>query len=308
MPTETLERAPSSATIQFLWLELTNRCNLRCVHCYAESGPDGHHSDRLDVAEYRRLLDEARELGCQHVQFIGGEPTINQDLPQLIAHASRLGYTLIEVFTNLNYLPDDLLRCFAEFGVSVATSFYSAEPELHDAITQVRGSHERTVRNMIRTIAAGRPLRVGIIEMPENDGGTETTIAYLRSLGVHQVSVDRLRKFGRADSDQSSPSLAELCGSCAGDTLCVSPDGAVSACIMSKHWSVGSVCSESLASLANSEGLSTLRGLIRNEVDGAHGAHVCEPCIPQCSPGQQCNPCNPNGGQPCSPNGRCGPN
>ena len=48
--------------IEFLWLELTNRCNLKCVHCYSESGPDGHRADQLLGSDYERLLDEAEEL------------------------------------------------------------------------------------------------------------------------------------------------------------------------------------------------------------------------------------------------------
>jgi MoaA/NifB/PqqE/SkfB family radical SAM enzyme len=55
----------------FLWLELTNRCNLQCTHCYAESGPDADVSNQLSVGEYEHLLREAFELGCRKVQFIG---------------------------------------------------------------------------------------------------------------------------------------------------------------------------------------------------------------------------------------------
>jgi uncharacterized radical SAM superfamily Fe-S cluster-containing enzyme len=77
----------SSHQIEFLWLELTNRCNLRCVHCYADSGPHGYKLDRLVADDYRRLIDEARELGCDQVQFIGGEPTL--DKPRLVVTCIR---------------------------------------------------------------------------------------------------------------------------------------------------------------------------------------------------------------------------
>jgi MoaA/NifB/PqqE/SkfB family radical SAM enzyme len=117
----------SSDEIEFLWLELTNRCNLRCVHCYADSGPHGYKSDRLLADDYRRLVDEARELGCDQVQFIGGEPTLNRDLPELIDHARGNGYSFVEVFTNLTYFPDSLLRCFRNQGVSVASRSIPAE-------------------------------------------------------------------------------------------------------------------------------------------------------------------------------------
>ncbi|MEA2618560.1 MAG: hypothetical protein QOE72_4343 [Chloroflexota bacterium] len=77
--------------LRFLWLEITGRCQLRCRHCYSESGPDrGHGSMR--TGDWRRVLDEAADLGVSDVQFIGGEPTLHPDLPELIRHALGGGW------------------------------------------------------------------------------------------------------------------------------------------------------------------------------------------------------------------------
>ena len=77
---------------RFLWVELTNRCNLTCAHCYAESGPRPSRKDVLTTADYKRLLEEAAALGCRAVQFIGGEPTLHRGLPELITWARALRY------------------------------------------------------------------------------------------------------------------------------------------------------------------------------------------------------------------------
>lgn len=63
-------------SLEFLWLEVTNRCNLECVHCYAEAGPQGFRHDSLSFEEWISILTEARELGCRQVQFIGGAHVI----------------------------------------------------------------------------------------------------------------------------------------------------------------------------------------------------------------------------------------
>ena len=60
--------------LQFLWLELTNRCNLRCGHCYTDSHPGSGHRDRLTTEDLESVLRQAYALGCRSVQFIGGEP------------------------------------------------------------------------------------------------------------------------------------------------------------------------------------------------------------------------------------------
>ena len=66
--------------LRFLWLELTNRCNLTRAHCYAESGPRPSRKDALTAADYKRLLEEAAALGCRAVR--------SADFP---ASASRSG-------------------------------------------------------------------------------------------------------------------------------------------------------------------------------------------------------------------------
>jgi hypothetical protein len=176
---------------------------------------------------------------------------------------------------------------------------------------------------MKKVLAADLQLRVGIIEMDENRGQTSETVDFLRSLGVERVGVDRLRQFGRADENDTS-AMTELCGNCAGKTICVGPDGVVSPCIMAKAWAVGSVFDKPLAELSRSSRLAEVRTSIYREVVKPRVGQAatlwddddvlivncgpcepaCNPCNPYCSPGQQCFPCNPNSGQPCVPNGR----
>ena len=85
--------------LRFLWLEITGRCQLSCVHCYAESGPRGTHGS-MTVDEWRRVIDEGAALGVRLVQFIGGEPSLHADLPSLIEHALDQ-HIEVEVFSNL---------------------------------------------------------------------------------------------------------------------------------------------------------------------------------------------------------------
>src|ERR1700751_3694037 len=67
-------REPLGAGLNFLWLELTNRCNLKGVHCYTESGPQTGDRDLLTTDDYLSVMNQAYALGCRKMQFIGGEP------------------------------------------------------------------------------------------------------------------------------------------------------------------------------------------------------------------------------------------
>lgn len=294
--------------IGFLWLEITNQCNLQCGHCYADSGPYAGQGDRLVLADYLRLISESYSLGSREVQFIGGEPTLNRDLPKLIRHAAKIGYTFIEVFSNLTHLSDELVQCFVEHDVRVATSVYAPTADIHDDITHVTGSFRKTIDGIERLLALGVAVRAAIIEMDENRGLTEATIAFLHALGVENASSDRLRPFGRGGQDCKSE-LGELCGTCAGNTLCIGPDGRVSPCIMSKGWAVGSVLDAPLDSIAHSEDLSRLRKEIGGAVTERQGSiHMsCQPKL--CQPYETCQPkwgggpCEPTGCNPCRPKG-----
>ena len=81
-------RAVLSSDVRFMWLEITGRCQLRCVHCYADSGPESGHGT-MTAADWKRVIGEAADAGVRMVQFIGGEPTLYPGPAH--AHRSRAG-------------------------------------------------------------------------------------------------------------------------------------------------------------------------------------------------------------------------
>lgn len=312
---------PDFKSFDFLWLELTSRCNLECIHCYADSSPIPKEKDKLTPTNYFNLISEASQLGCHKIQFIGGEPTIVKELPDLITFAKEKGFDFIEVYTNAVYISDKLLSCFVENNVKVAASFYSFHSEVHDSITTKKGSFHKTSNTIKRLVDSGIDLRVGIIAMEENKDHTDNTIDYLRGLGVKDVGVDRMRSFGRGSRENynNSNAINELCGSCWQGSLCVFPDGKVAPCIMSKNWNVGSILENSLEEILTSLQLNDTRMQIYNEVwlpasnselpnyqPEKTSSEIVANCMPkQCQP--QCSPrCSPSC-QPCFPFGKCNP-
>jgi len=85
--------------VDLLWLELTEKCNLTCTHCYAESSPYKPLHRQLTSSDWQRLLVEAYDLGCRRVQFIGGEPLLVKEFDHLVATAHTLGYISIGVYS-----------------------------------------------------------------------------------------------------------------------------------------------------------------------------------------------------------------
>src|SRR5439155_2578079 len=140
--------------------------------------------------------------------------------------------------------------------------------------------------------------RAGITIMPQKQAHVSETLAFLRAKGIQDIDTDRVRQFARASAEADGESLRNLCGNCAGSTVCVAPNGGVSPCIMSKAWSVGSVLETSLAEVVESACLRDLRQRIY-----VHAVAPRGPAQAQCDP--SCNPCFPSCVPACSPS--CGP-
>jgi MoaA/NifB/PqqE/SkfB family radical SAM enzyme len=292
----------AAGQLDFLWLEITDQCNLTCSHCYAESGPSKPLFGTMDRSDWESIILQARESGCRQLQFIGGEPTLHPDLSGLLRFARAAGYSFIEVFTNATRLRPSLIDCFQENGVTVAASFYSHVPETHDRITNKPGSWEKTVAGLNRIVAAQLPLRIGVIEMEENAGHLAETVSFLESLGIKSIGADHLRKVGRGEQ-APSPSTAErfdqLCGKCWQGKLCVTPSGEAFPCVFSRATLVGNA-KTGLVPILLGEKLRDFRTAIYN-YRGKHAHGDCNPdCMPFCKP--SCTPeCTPTCPPSCKP-------
>jgi len=243
-----------------LFIELTARCNERCLHCYAESAPE--RREILTLAEVLRVLNEARKLGSSAVQFTGGDPLTYPELAQAVAYASAAGYDDIEIYTNGLLLTDAMLTRLSPCKPHFAFSVYSHDADTHDRITRVPGSHRRTLTAMRRVMAAGMQLRAGIIIMPENRGHERRTADFLcGELGLpsDRIGFDTVRGTGRGmfmdyvpDTGYTAPvhrspgDEADDGGNVRKGKLCVASDGSVYPCIFSRGILLGNIREQSL--------------------------------------------------------------
>lgn len=292
------------AGTSFLWCEITGRCSHLCVHCYSDASPAGTHG-AMTEADWRRVIDQAVEVGVEMVQYIGGEPTMHPGLPGLINHALCRGLA-VEVFSHLAHVTPMLWEVLSQPGVSLATSYYSDTAEQHEAITNRRGSYADTKANIAEAIRRGIPIRAGVIDL---GGGqrTDAARAELVDLGVPSIGYDRLRQVGRGVREQRA-GVDQLCGHCGDGVAAISPDGAVWPCVFSRWLPIGSVLDAELADILASPEARRVRtelaetfarrpAVVKCGPD-SRGPDPCapDPCYPDCNPA-----CQPN----CSP--RCSP-
>ena len=282
---------PSGVRLDLIWLELTGRCNLECVHCYADAGPGRPLDEGMQLRDWQRALSDAALLGCRRVQFIGGEPTLHPGLPTLIEQAHQLGFEQICVFTNGMHLSETHKELFRRYQVQLAVSVYGSRAEVHDSITQHRGSFAKTERTLRWAVKAGIPVHGAIIGLPQNDHDLAENEQRLSATGLVSVGVDRIRRVGRgADASPPQSPMGELCGRCGLDRLCISATGEIFPCVFARFVSLGHATKDSLASAL----LGSRRAAFRQAL-ATPARDLCQPDVPPipCQPDVPPIPCQP---------------
>ena len=158
-------RTPIAAT-----LELTRRCNLRCVHCYLGDQAAQHRlQDReLAVGAVKAAVSEWAQAGCLYLTLTGGEPLLRPDFPEIYRHARERGL-VVTVFTNGTLVTEEIAGLFREFPPrKVEISLYGATAATHDGVTGVPGSHARAWAGIRRLQAAGVRVALKTVLMKSN--------------------------------------------------------------------------------------------------------------------------------------------
>jgi AdoMet-dependent heme synthase len=122
-------------------LDVTYRCNERCVHCYLDHEDHGE----MTTAEIKHLLDEMADAGVFILTLSGGEIFLRKDFFELLEYARELMFC-VKLKTNAILIREREAARIHELGVqSIQISVYSHRPEVHDAITLVPGSLKRSL-------------------------------------------------------------------------------------------------------------------------------------------------------------------
>jgi radical SAM protein with 4Fe4S-binding SPASM domain len=122
-------------------LDLTYRCNERCIHCYL----DHHDHGEMDTTEIKDLLDQMSDAGVFYLTISGGEILMRRDFFAILEHA-RLRTFCISLKTNGVLIRKQEADRIKALGVqSVQVSIYSHRHEVHDAITKMPGSLRQSI-------------------------------------------------------------------------------------------------------------------------------------------------------------------
>jgi Fe-coproporphyrin III synthase len=137
---------------------VTRRCNLRCVHCYAHA-KDHAEADELTTEQGKSLLDDLAAFGVPVVLFSGGEPLVRKDLPELASYAVGQGMRAV-ISTNGTLITAPVARTLKEIGLSYVGISLDGMQEVNDRFRAVPGAFRSALEGIRNCQAAG--IKVGL--------------------------------------------------------------------------------------------------------------------------------------------------
>lgn len=163
-------------------LELTYRCNEKCIHCYVDTPYDC--GNELSTEEIKNVIKQLKELGCMGVLLTGGEATLRKDFFEIAEYVKQMGM-LFDVYTNGLAISDEAIDRLIELKPnSVSFSFYGGTPDIHDKITKVQGSFEKSLRTLLFIKCSGIDTYIKTVIMKDNVDDYENLLKLGKRINV----------------------------------------------------------------------------------------------------------------------------
>ena len=161
-------------------LDVTYRCNERCVHCYLDHDDHGE----MSTAEIEDVLDQLAEAGTFFLTLSGGEVLMRRDFFEILEYARLLRFN-VRIKTNGVMIRQREAKRMVELGVeNIQISIYSHRPEVHDAITKLPGSLKRSVEAIRFLKSLGLKVVIANVLMTANSRDHAGVQALAGDLGV----------------------------------------------------------------------------------------------------------------------------
>ena len=171
-------------------LAVTYRCNNDCAHCY---NARERNFPELSTEQWFKVLDQLWELGVPHIVFTGGEATLRNDLPELIAHAESNGQ-ITGLNTNARRLSDErYVQQLVDAGLDhVQVTVESCNEQIHDEMMRAKGAFRQTIaglknalNNKLYVMTNTTMLRTNVHTIPD-------TLDFLADIGVPTIGLNAL--------------------------------------------------------------------------------------------------------------------
>jgi len=280
-----------------LHLEIVSECNERCIHCYI---PHDYKVSCIEPNMFYRILEQCKNMKLLHITLSGGEPMLHRNFCDFLKKCREYNFS-INVLSNLTLLNDEIIN---EMNMNpllgVQVSLYSMDSKIHDGITQMEGSFEKTYNAILKLIENDIPLQISCPIMRQNKYCYNDVLNWAKKFKIHasddygligrfnhttqnlscRLSINEIKEIITDKANNDSEFLEQLkveaekketktendavCSVCH-SSICISDNGNVYPCAGWQDYVVGNINENSLSEIwINSEKINYLRAL-RNQ-------------------------------------------
>jgi len=157
LPSHLLQFAKDKKPV-VVW-NMTQRCNLKCVHCYAHAVEPSSHKDPISTEQAKAIIDDLAQFGAPVMLFSGGEPLVREDLVELAKYATSKGMRAV-ISTNGTLITKAKAKELKEVGLSYVGISLDGAEAVHDKFRGVQGSYKQALKGVENCQAEG--LKVGL--------------------------------------------------------------------------------------------------------------------------------------------------
>ena len=195
-PAPPAEAEDLGAPLYVAW-QITNECNLACLHCIEESGPGKAFKDELDPAQVFGVIDQLMDSDVPYLSFSGGEPMLHPQFFAMVERVCSRGAEL-KIETNGHYLSPANCARMKELGVkAVQVSLDGASASTFNRM-RVRGSFDQTVEGLRNLRTAGVPVEINFSPASFNAHEIGATVDLAYGLGAYSFYTGRTMYTGNA--------------------------------------------------------------------------------------------------------------
>lgn len=177
-------------------IEVTDKCNLRCKHCYLEASCN--NKDYLSWNQINHLMDSLRENHVLSIELTGGELFIHPNAFEIIDKACK-NFAQVAILTNGTILPENILNLLInnKDKIVISVSIDSTHPDIHDKFRGVKGSFEKTCHNVKLMTSNGLKVRISSSIFDENMWEIDKLANLSKELGAVAFVYNFVEDFGR---------------------------------------------------------------------------------------------------------------
>ncbi len=174
---------------------ITRRCNLKCVHCYAHA-KNIPFDNELSTAEGKKLIDDLAEFGVPVILFSGGEPLVRKDLPELAGYAVKKGMRAV-ISTNGTLITPQTARTLKDIGLSYVGISLDGMEEINDRFRGVKGAFRSALKGIENCNKAGIKVGLRFTINKSNAGQISEIFKLLEEMDIPRVCFYHLVYAGR---------------------------------------------------------------------------------------------------------------